>query len=184
MVHWYTEFGTRILCKTNHKRCTDRRRNILAHICGRYTSCLLRCPARKRPHSAPTNDSCTKKIIVGSMCVEHVEYMYFLLSCCLPAVTRVRSQGTVTVSFNIVTKDMRALGYDASRPENGLPVASRQTSTLDQSHWYNTSTLIHIFRTKDLSRIMVSLKIDCLGQPPKKLKHLGQPKKKTGNMGK
>lgn len=28
------------------------------------------------------------------------------------AVTRVRSQGFVTVSFNIMTKDMKKLGYD------------------------------------------------------------------------
>ena len=32
-----------------------------------------------------------------------------LLQC---AVTRVRSQGFVTVSFNIMTKDMKKLGYD------------------------------------------------------------------------
>ncbi|KAM3826870.1 B9 domain-containing protein 1 isoform 2-T2 [Vipera latastei] len=31
-------------------------------------------------------------------------------------VTRVRSQGFVTVSFNVVTKDMKKLGYDVSSP--------------------------------------------------------------------
>jgi len=29
-------------------------------------------------------------------------------------VTRVRSQGFVTISFNVVTKDMKKLGYDVS----------------------------------------------------------------------
>jgi len=29
-------------------------------------------------------------------------------------VTRVRSQGYVTVTFNIITKDMKKLGYDCS----------------------------------------------------------------------
>lgn len=35
-------------------------------------------------------------------------YLRFLL------VTRVRSQGFVTISFNVVTKDMKKLGYDVS----------------------------------------------------------------------
>ncbi|KAL4658394.1 B9 domain-containing protein 1 isoform X1 [Arapaima gigas] len=33
-------------------------------------------------------------------------------------VTRVRSQGTVTVSFNILTKDMKKLGYDTTDPHS------------------------------------------------------------------
>lgn len=35
-------------------------------------------------------------------------HVFFLL------VTRVRSQGFVTISFNVVTKDMKKLGYDVS----------------------------------------------------------------------
>ncbi|XP_047427395.1 B9 domain-containing protein 1 [Mugil cephalus] len=34
-------------------------------------------------------------------------------------VTRVRSQGFVSVSFNIVTKDMKKMGYDAGAPTSG-----------------------------------------------------------------
>jgi len=34
------------------------------------------------------------------------------------AVTRVRSQGCVTLQFNIVTKDMKKLGYDTTSIEH------------------------------------------------------------------
>ena len=35
----------------------------------------------------------------------------------LSSVTRVRSQGFVTLLFNVVTKDMRKLGYDTGPPD-------------------------------------------------------------------
>lgn len=35
----------------------------------------------------------------------------------LSPVTRVRSQGFVTLLFNMVTKDMRKLGYDTGPPD-------------------------------------------------------------------
>ncbi|XP_018620074.1 B9 domain-containing protein 1 isoform X1 [Scleropages formosus] len=44
-------------------------------------------------------------------------------------VTRVRSQGTVTISFNIVTKDMKKLGYDAT-PSEALSAAEARTPSL------------------------------------------------------
>lgn len=37
---------------------------------------------------------------------------------CPFAVTRVRSQGFVTLQFNIVTKDMKKLGYDTTSIEH------------------------------------------------------------------
>jgi len=40
---------------------------------------------------------------------------YFQVYCKLHiAVTRVRTQGFVTVSFNVITKDMKKLGYDVT----------------------------------------------------------------------
>lgn len=40
----------------------------------------------------------------------------------LPPVTRVRSQGFVTLLFNVVTKDMRKLGYDTGPSDTqGVP---------------------------------------------------------------
>lgn len=44
---------------------------------------------------------------------------------CSVAVTRVRSQGHVVVSFNVVTKDMKKLGYDV------LPADISNTSLPD-----------------------------------------------------
>lgn len=41
--------------------------------------------------------------------------VFFLL------VTRVRSQGFVTISFNVVTKDMKKLGYDVSPSDMQTP---------------------------------------------------------------
>ncbi|XP_054464036.1 B9 domain-containing protein 1 [Anoplopoma fimbria] len=50
-------------------------------------------------------------------------------------VTRVRSQGFVTVSFHIITKDMKKLGYDTgpSSPSN-TPSATSGWSTEEQPH--------------------------------------------------
>lgn len=46
---------------------------------------------------------------------------------CLPfAVTRVQSQGFVTVSFNIMTKDTKKLGYDTGP---GAAAANTQSAT-------------------------------------------------------
>lgn len=36
-------------------------------------------------------------------------------------VTRVRSQGFVTISFNVVTKDIKKLGYDVSPTDMQTP---------------------------------------------------------------
>ncbi|XP_063171027.1 B9 domain-containing protein 1 [Candoia aspera] len=46
-------------------------------------------------------------------------------------VTRVRSQGFVTLSFNVVTKDMKKLGYDVSSPSLA---SSSLTSAMDGLH--------------------------------------------------
>ncbi|KAF3846646.1 hypothetical protein F7725_003724 [Dissostichus mawsoni] len=50
-------------------------------------------------------------------------------------VTRVRSQGFVTVSFHIITKDMRKLGYDTG-PSNtaNTPSATSSWSTEEQPY--------------------------------------------------
>lgn len=37
---------------------------------------------------------------------------------CPFAVTRVRSQGFVTLQFNVITKDMKKLGYDTTSSEH------------------------------------------------------------------
>lgn len=44
-------------------------------------------------------------------------------------VTRVRSQGHVTVMFNVVTKDMKKLGYDTTPHDAALPSESLAAST-------------------------------------------------------
>lgn len=44
------------------------------------------------------------------------------------AVTRVQSQGFVTVSFNIMTKDMKKLGYDTG-PAAAAAAANTQSAT-------------------------------------------------------
>ncbi|XP_032303570.1 B9 domain-containing protein 1 isoform X4 [Coturnix japonica] len=49
-------------------------------------------------------------------------------------VTRVRSQGFVTISFNIVTKDMKKLGYDVSPSDMQNPSLVPDTERIQ---WYN-----------------------------------------------
>lgn len=44
---------------------------------------------------------------------------------CLFAVTRVRSQGFVTLQFNIVTKDMKKLGYETTSEHSGATGLTR-----------------------------------------------------------
>ena len=54
-------------------------------------------------------------ILVDRVCVLCLylisHFHYFVFSLYFP-VTRVRTQGFVTVSFNVVMKDMKKLGYD------------------------------------------------------------------------
>lgn len=55
--------------------------------------------------------------------------MMSLKQCGALPVTRVRSQGFVTLQFNIVTKDMKKLGYDTTSTEHspaGLTRAYQQ----------------------------------------------------------
>ena len=37
------------------------------------------------------------------------------------SVTRVRSQGHMTISFNVVTKDLKKLGYDVTPSDAAMP---------------------------------------------------------------
>lgn len=51
------------------------------------------------------------------------------------AVTRVQSQGFVTVSFHIITKDMKKMGYDVGPPSSAIaPSATSGWSTEEQPH--------------------------------------------------
>jgi len=45
------------------------------------------------------------------------------------AVTRVRSQGYMTVSFNIIMKDLRAMGYDVT-PGNTVDSAAQTSAAI------------------------------------------------------
>ncbi|XP_062508693.1 B9 domain-containing protein 1-like [Corticium candelabrum] len=48
-------------------------------------------------------------------------------------VTRVRSQGSITVKFNVVTKDMKKLGYNVGASEQSLMAADLTVETGDPS---------------------------------------------------
>lgn len=50
------------------------------------------------------------------------------------AVTRVQSQGFVTVSFNIMTKDMKKLGYDTGPAAANMQSATSAWSTEEQPY--------------------------------------------------
>lgn len=47
--------------------------------------------------------------------------MFDVLVCCFPVI-RVRSQGYVTITFNVIMKDMKKLGYDIMPSDVMVPV--------------------------------------------------------------
>ena len=72
------------------------------------------------------SQSCSVPILVTFLLVAQENFIV------VSAVTRVRSQGYVTLTFNVVMKDMKKLGYDVTPSDVANPsipeVSATQTS--------------------------------------------------------
>ena len=70
----------------------------------------------------------TDKPLLNIVIIPCYQYSDFDISFHI-SVTRVRSQGYVTVTFNVVTKDMKKMGYDSTPSDATNVVPGTQTSS-------------------------------------------------------